>query len=176
MTLVAPELEDELVKIEPANTDNVHLLIAWTRDPVAQGPYKRVPRLDPNELWTLFLHSTDRQYFLIRRATDAHPLGRFYWRAFRFAESPGTDWELNIFLADPDSRGRGYGTVVQRLASDYLLTRSDTRSVFAFTLAANLAEQRALVKAGFRLAGPLPNSRYPVELPSDPRLLFVRGL
>src|SRR5437660_1418288 len=60
---------------------------------------------------------------------------------------------LNIFLADPGARGNVYGTGVQRLASDYLMTLPQTRSVFAFIVAANLAEQRALMKAGFREAG-----------------------
>ena len=171
-----PALENPLVRLEPASAANVEILVRWTLDPVAQGPYKRVPALDPDELRRLFLASRDRQYFLIRRATDARPLGRFYWRAWTFTEDAGViDWELNVFLADPNERGRGYGTAVQQLAAAHLTTRLETRSVFAFTLEANLAERRALIKAGFREAGPLPDPRYPVELPSETCVLFVWG-
>jgi RimJ/RimL family protein N-acetyltransferase len=162
--------------LEPANVENVELLIKWTLDPIAQGPYKRVPALDFDELRTVFLESWDRQYFLIRRASDAHPLGRFYWRAWQFGEgSAGIDWELNILLGDPRERGKGYGTAAQRLAADYLMMLSETRSIFAFTLETNRAERRALIKAGFREAGSLPNPRYPVMLPSEPCVLFVWG-
>ena len=174
MSQAAPALENQLVRLEPANVGNVRLLIEWTLDPIAQGPYKRVPSLDANGLRRLFLDSQDRQYFLIRRATDASPLGRFYWRAWQFGKlSARIDWELNILLADPHERGKGYGTAVQHLAADYLVTLSETRSIFAFTLETNRAERRALVKAGFQERGLLPNSRYPVELPSDPCILFV---
>lgn len=131
-----------------------------------------------DELRTLFLDSPDRQYFLIRRSADEHPLGRFYWHAWRFSASQEEiDWELNIFLADPLDRGKGYGATVQRLASDYLLTLPETRSVFAYTFLANVAEQRALIKAGFREEGLLPHVHYRVhraELSEKPCLLFVK--
>src|SRR5262245_28810479 len=94
MRQTAPQLDNSLIRLEPANVHNVALLIKWTLDPIAQGPYKRVPALDSDDLRRLFLDSQDRQYFLIRRTTDACPLGRFYWRVWQFAEcSAGIDWE-----------------------------------------------------------------------------------
>jgi RimJ/RimL family protein N-acetyltransferase len=171
-------LENELVTLEPADTTNVELLVRWTLDPIAQGPHKRVPDMTADELRTLFLTTPDRQYCLIRRSADGHPLGRFYWRKWRFMESLAEiDWELNIFLADPLDRGKGYGAAVQLLASDYLLAFPETRSVFAFTFLANVAEQRALIKAGFRNEGLLPHAHYRVhraELSEQPCLLFVK--
>jgi RimJ/RimL family protein N-acetyltransferase len=172
-------LGDKLVTLEPADTTNVELLVRWTLDPMAQGPHKRVPDMTADELRILFLDNPDRQYFLIRRGADEYPLGRFYWRVWRFtALLTEIDWELNIFLADPLERGQGYGAAVQRLASDYLLARPETRSVFAFTFLANIAEQRALIKAGFREEGLLPHAHYRVhraELSEQPCLLFVKA-
>jgi RimJ/RimL family protein N-acetyltransferase len=169
-----PLLRDEFVRLDPVDLENVDQLIQWTLDPIAQGPYKRVPALTESELRRLFLNSPGRQYFLIRRVADAHPLGRFYWRAWRFSGSADRiDWELNIFLADPAERGKGSGTAVQRLAAEYLATRPETMSIFAFTLAANRAEQRALVRAGFQEAGPMPCPNYPVDLPHEPCVLFI---
>jgi RimJ/RimL family protein N-acetyltransferase len=169
---------DNLATLEPADATNVERLIRWTLDPIAQGPHKRVPDMTADELRTLFLDNPDRQCFLIRRSADGHPLGRFYWRAWRLSESPAEiDWELNIFLADPLERGRGYGAAVQRLASAYLLARPETRSVFAFTFLANVAEQRALLNAGFREEGLLPHAHYHghrAELSEQPCLLFVK--
>jgi RimJ/RimL family protein N-acetyltransferase len=176
MKAEAPTLTDRVVKLEPATFENVDLLVAWTLDAIAQGPHKRVPELTANQLKELFLFSSERQYFLIRRAADASPLGRFYWRAWRFGRLVGgIDWELNIFLADPQNRGKGYGTAVQRLASEYLAQQPETRTIFAFTLDKNLPERRALVKAGFHEVGPMPNQRYPAVLPEDPCTLYVWG-
>ncbi len=167
-------LSNSLVVLEPADSSNVDLLIGWTLDPIAQGPYKRVPALSVEELRHNFLHGQDRQYFMIRRVEDGGPIGRSYWRAWRFDGSEGAvDWELNILLADPVHRGRGIGTAVQRTAAEYLATRRDSESIFAFTMAANQAERRALLKAGFHERGKLPQARYPVTLPEEPCVLFV---
>ena len=170
-----PVLADDLVALEAADPRNVDLLIRWTLDPVAQGPYKRVPGLSSEDLRTLFLGNSDRSYFVVRRASDAAAIGRFYWRAWRFRRPDDelVDWELNIFLADPRERGKGYGTAAQRLAARYLESRPETRSVFAFTLADNNAERRALLKAGFLDQGLMPNEGYPVVLPTEPCQLFV---
>lgn len=168
-----------LVTLEPADEQNVDLLIQWTQDPVAQGPHKRVPMLSAAELRDLFLHSADRQYFLIRRTADGHPLGRFYYRAWRFGGEAGTiDWEVNLLIANPKERGKGYGTAAQQVVVDYLLERRETRSVFAYTYVTNLAERRALEKVGLIELGPLPHAYYRVEAPPEPCILYVklRGL
>jgi len=168
-------LKNEAITLEPAGEENVGRLVEWTLDPVAQGPYKRLPPLNAEELRHQFLHSSDREYFLIRRTRDGRQLGRFYWRAWRFAgESAGVDWELNIIIANPQERGKGYGTAVQRLAAEYLLGLSETRSVFAYTYTTNEAERRALAKAGFEEAGELPDVHYRVRLPPERSVLYVR--
>lgn len=170
-------LESLVVALEPATEDNVDQLVEWTLDPVAQGPYKRLPPSSAEKLHHQFLHSSDRQYFLIRRAVDGTRLGRFYWRAWRFAgEVAGVDWELNILIANPGERGKGYGTAAQRLAAEHLLGLTGTRSVFAYTDIANRAEQRALEKAGFEEAGELPNAYYRVRVPAGRYVLYVRKL
>ncbi len=168
-------LKNEIVTLEPADHQNVDLLVRWTLDPVAQGPYKRVPRMTTAELRDLFLHSSERKYFLIRRTADREPLGRFYYRAWRFGDHHEMiDWELNILIAEPNQRGRGYGTAVQELALGYLLQQPETRSVFAYTFATNQAERRSLEKAGFEERGRLPHPHYKVKLPPQEAVLYVR--
>jgi len=80
----APLLTDQFVTLEPADSLNVDLLVKWTLNPIAQGPYKRVPYMTAEQLRTLFLRAPDGRYFLIKRAADGKPLGRFYWRAWHF--------------------------------------------------------------------------------------------
>jgi len=162
----AQELQNNRVILEPASEANVDLLVRWTLDPVAQGPYKRVPVMSAAQLRELFLHEQSREYYVIRLIRDGTPVGRLYWRAWRFAPDPDLiDWELNILLAEPDIRGRGLGSSSQELAVRYLLGRRSTRSVFAYTAAENHAERRALQKAGLHELGPLPHPRYPVPCP-----------
>ena len=49
---MASMLKNEIVTLEPADHQNVDLLVRWTLDPVAQGLYKRVPRMTAAELVT----------------------------------------------------------------------------------------------------------------------------
>ena len=168
-------LKNEIIALEPADEKNVDLLVKWTLDPVAQGPYKRVPQMTAEELRNLFLNSTDRWYFIILRVPDRKPLGRFYYRAWQFDNRQKMiDWEMNIFIAEPDERGKGYGTAVQKLVMEYLLQQTETRSVFAYTFTRNSAERRALKKIGLSEAGNLPHPYYKVKLPLEESVLYVK--
>jgi len=168
-------LQNDLVILEPADEKNVAFLVQWTLDPIAQGPYKRVPPMTAEELRDPFLYATDRWYFLIREATEQKPLGRFYYRAWGFHPDPEkVDWELNILVADPAERGKGYGTAVQALALEFLLQRRETHSVFACTFVENKAERRALQKAGLEEVGRMPSLYYQVKLPPEACVLYVR--
>ena len=172
---LSEKLQNDVIVLEPASEENIDLLTEWTLNPVAQGAYKRVPRMTAEELRHLFLQAPDRHYFLIKRASDHKPLGRFYYRAWRFHPNPEKiDWELNLFIADPANRGKGYGTAAQALALDFLLQQEETNSVFAYTLIENKAERLALQKAGFVEAGPMPSAYYRVDLPPEECILFVR--
>ena len=61
-------------------------------------------------------------------------------------------WVMGIGLV-PAARGKGYGTVAQRLLVDYLFAHSPAHRIQADTELENLAEQRALEKAGFTREG-----------------------
>ena len=173
-------MRNTIVTLEPASEENMDLLVRWTLDPVAQGPYKRVPPMSAAELRRLFLNSPDRRYFLIRRSEDGKPLGRFYYWAWRFHADPQrVDWELNILIADPSDRRQGYGTEAQKLAAEFLLGLPETHTVFAYTMAENLGERGALLKAGFQEVGPEceaepPSDYYKANLPSEECVLYVK--
>ena len=170
----SPDLAGDLVRLEPCTRENVDLLVEWTLDPVAQGPFKKVPDETPKSLSETFRRSRERRYFLIRRIEDGKPLGRFYYRPHWFSEEEGgMDWELDVLIADPEDRGRGYGTEAQRLVRDFLLAKPETRSVFAYTAEENLAERGALEAAGFRLLGPLPQPPYEIPEQELPTVLYV---
>jgi RimJ/RimL family protein N-acetyltransferase len=61
-------------------------------------------------------------------------------------------WTVGIAML-PEARGRGYGTEAQRLLVQYLFANSQVNRIEAGTNVTNLAEQRALEKAGFSREG-----------------------
>jgi RimJ/RimL family protein N-acetyltransferase len=61
-------------------------------------------------------------------------------------------WNIGIGLVST-SRGKGYGTAAQRLLVDYLFGYTHAHRIEAGTEADNIAEQRALEKAGFTREG-----------------------
>lgn len=61
-------------------------------------------------------------------------------------------YNIGITLS-PEFRGKGYGTQAQRLFADYLFSTYTVMRVEASTDVANVAEQRALIKAGFTREG-----------------------
>src|SRR4051794_16096532 len=71
----------------------------------------------------------------------------------------GRCWNIGIVLL-PEHRGRGLGTAAQRAVSDYLLAHSSYERVEAGTEADNVAEQRALEKAGFTREGVLRRAAF----------------
>jgi RimJ/RimL family protein N-acetyltransferase len=61
-------------------------------------------------------------------------------------------WEIGIALL-PEWRGRGIGWRAQVLLCDYLFEHTPAQRIQAATHAENVAEQKALEKAGFTLEG-----------------------
>jgi RimJ/RimL family protein N-acetyltransferase len=64
----------------------------------------------------------------------------------------GYYWEIGVALV-PEARGQGYGTQAQRLLVRYLFAHTPVNRIEACTYADNVAEQRALEKAGFTREG-----------------------
>lgn len=61
-------------------------------------------------------------------------------------------WEIGIALL-PEARGHGYGSQAQRQLAEYLFLHTPVHRIEASTEVDNIAEQRALEKAGFTREG-----------------------
>lgn len=61
-------------------------------------------------------------------------------------------WEIGIALL-PEWRGRGIGWRAQAMLCDYLFSHTPAQRIQAGTHPENIAEQKALQKAGFQLEG-----------------------
>ena len=82
-------------------------------------------------------------------------LGSVSWRPARYGPNRGSRaWNIGIELM-PEARGKGYGSEAQRLLAAHLFATTDAHRVEAGTDVDNVAEQRALEKAGFKREGVL---------------------
>jgi len=87
-------------------------------------------------------------------------LGRVQW--FRDSWGPPASswcWEIGVLVL-PEHRGRGVGTQCQVLLRDYLLDHTRAERIQASTDVENVAEQRALDKAGFTKEGRLRSAQW----------------
>ena len=92
---------------------------------------------------------------LLRRIGDDEVVGTMSWHLVSHGPTVGSRaWNIGIWLR-PAFRGLGYGASAQRLLARALLTTTEVLRVEAGTEVTNLAERRALERAGFRLDGVL---------------------
>lgn len=89
---------------------------------------------------------------------DADRVGSVSWRKIQTGPT-AFSWALGVGLA-PEFRGRGYGSAAQRLVARYLFAHTQVNRVEATTEITNMAEQRALEKAGFTREGILRGSTF----------------
>jgi RimJ/RimL family protein N-acetyltransferase len=76
--------------------------------------------------------------------------------SYRRVTGPGRAWCWSIGISLlPEARGHGAGSRAQRLLAEYLFAHTTAHRVQAETETGNLAEQRALEKAGFTREGVL---------------------
>jgi len=84
-------------------------------------------------------------------AHGSETLGLVNWR--RHQTTPAAScWEIGIALL-PGARGHGHGTQAHRLLARYLFAHTPAHRIQAATEVGNVAEQRALEKAGFTREG-----------------------
>jgi len=91
---------------------------------------------------------------------DGTAVGSVGWRAVDHGAPPSSRcWNIGITLV-PEHRGRGIGAEAQRLLAEDLLSTTTVNRIEADTDVSNVAEQRALSKAGFRREGVLRGAQF----------------
>jgi RimJ/RimL family protein N-acetyltransferase len=83
---------------------------------------------------------------------DGESAGFVGWRSQTYTLTPY--WNIGISLL-PERRGRGIGWRAQAMLCEYLFSHTPVARIEAATQVDNVAEQRALVKAGFSYEGRL---------------------
>jgi RimJ/RimL family protein N-acetyltransferase len=135
--------------------DDLPVVEALTQDPAMTGEFAWLGwyKLTRFRQWWAEnrLISDDIGALMVVRGEDR--LGFVTWH--KVPSTPGCHyWNIGIALL-PEARGKGYGTVAQRKLAEYLFAHTTVQRIEASTEAGNVAEQRALEKAGFTREGVL---------------------
>ena len=98
---------------------------------------------------------------LIVAMDDGTAIGDVSWRTERWGPSIRSRCPAIGVALLPDFRGRGFGTVAQRLLVDRLFTNNlELHRVQSDTAADNIAEHRALGKVGFIVEGRVRDAEF----------------
>lgn len=140
------------VRLREITLDDVELVDAWQADPVASGEFNHfggeVRTIRPGVEEGRII-GPNGGMLIVERTEDAQPIGTVGWHAVRYGPTDESRaWNMGISLV-PEARGNGFGVDAQRQLADYLFATTDANRVEASTDVENLAEQRALDKAGF---------------------------
>ena len=157
-------MRDDL-RLRPLAEDDLPLLLAMWNDPAIAGPFGFGTLRSAQEQRGSF----DEDGFLPRDGRSGRLavvddrgtfLGSVSWLSIDSGPPPwSTSFMLGVAIL-PEHRGRGVGTAAQRLLAHHLLQTTAVNRVEAATDVENVAEQRALEKAGFVREGVLRGAQW----------------
>ncbi|MEU1722894.1 GNAT family protein [Nonomuraea sp. NPDC005692] len=143
------------IELRAVREDDLAFLTRLIGDQDSSGEYQWYGWQDPHRLRRLWdengILGEDGGMLVIASGEDR--AGLVSWRR-QLTSRVSYCWEMGLIVA-PGFRGRGHGTRAQRLLVRYLFDHSPVNRVQATTELGNVAEQRALEKAGFTREGVL---------------------
>ncbi|NJP96220.1 GNAT family N-acetyltransferase [Nonomuraea sp. FMUSA5-5] len=143
------------VRLRPVEEDDLPFLHRLTSDPDGAGEFQWYGFQDPRRLRRRWeesgMLSDDGGLLIIADGDEA--IGFVSWSR-QVATRISHSWSMGLIVA-PEHRGKGHGTHAQKLLARYLFDHSTVNRIEASTEITNVAEQRALEKAGFTREGVL---------------------
>jgi RimJ/RimL family protein N-acetyltransferase len=147
-------LRGERVELRPVEEAEYPLIHRWANDPAVAGEHDILRPVSLDDVRRRY--SRDRALtaeggalLIVRK--DGVPVGMVSCHPVSYGVySPAFNIGIEI---EPAERGHGFGSEAQRLFADYLLATFPIGRVEASTDIENIAEQRALERAGFTREG-----------------------
>ncbi|MGI8927993.1 MAG: GNAT family N-acetyltransferase [Candidatus Limnocylindrales bacterium] len=145
-----------LVRLRDCTLADADMLDQWNRD-MDVGGFNDFGERQPVPREVLAngpLRSERNGSLIIERLPDGEPVGTIGWRLVTvYGPSPMSDaLQIGVELV-PSARGHGLGVEAQRLLANYMFASTSVNRVEASTDVDNVAEQRALDKAGYQREG-----------------------
>lgn len=149
----------ELIRIRPVVEADLELQERIYEDPEDASEFGFFGHQNPGGLrrrWSDkgFLSEDDGRMAVVRGGegrTDGEFVGEVSWHKVQHGPT-SFGWNIGIGLLAKEC-GKGYGTIAQQLLVKYLFSHTQVNRVEAGTETTNIAEQRALEKAGFTREG-----------------------
>jgi RimJ/RimL family protein N-acetyltransferase len=139
--------------LRPVGEDDLPVVERLTQDPESTGEFARFGWYDPQRYRRRWaengLLGEDGGTLMVVSGDER--LGIVSWTRRRMTPSSYC-WNMGIAML-PEARGRGHGTEAHRLLTGYLFAHTTAHRIEADTEVDNIAEQRALEKAGFTREG-----------------------
>jgi RimJ/RimL family protein N-acetyltransferase len=148
-------MPDAPVRLHPIEEADLDGLRRFDTDPSTRGPYLPSPFCSPRSRrrrWEEDGWLGDDSSQLAVALPDGTLAGIVSWRTIRTGGPEAGCLEIGALLF-PEYRGKGLGTAAQRLLVEYLFATTLANRLQAVTDVENLAEQKALERAGFRREG-----------------------
>jgi len=150
------------IHLRPITEADLTVLERLLVDPLIAGPFDWHGFGDPGARRRRLAEDgflgRDPRNLAVALDQDDSCIGDVSWLAVPTGPT-STCWNIGILIL-PEFRGRGHGTVAQRLLADYLFATTIVNRVEAGTDVENFAEQRALEKAGFIREGVRRGSQF----------------
>ncbi len=150
------------VRLRPVTLDDAELLELW-QSTEYRGEFNDfgMPRWPVKErLQESGLIDAQGGTMVVESVADRMPIGTVSWRQVRYGPTPESiAWNIGISLI-PEARGRGLGSEAQRMLAAHLFATTPVIRIEAGTDVDNIAEQRALEKAGFQKEGVLRRAQH----------------
>jgi RimJ/RimL family protein N-acetyltransferase len=151
------------LRLRPVRRADLEMLERWLADPEAQGRHNWFGFPPAEWLRRRFdqdgLLGEDRGNLLVE-LPDGNLAGDVSYHAVRHGPNPGSRaFNIGIALL-PAHRGQGHGAEAQRQLAAYLFAHTRVERLEASTDVDNLAEQRALERAGFAREGVLRHAQF----------------
>jgi RimJ/RimL family protein N-acetyltransferase len=144
----------EVIRLRPVVESDLPLLERIYDDPVDASEFGFSGYNNPGHIRKRFeegfISTNGGKLAIVRDATDVF-VGDVGWHRVITGPNSAT-WNIGIGILAKE-RGKGYGTRAQRLLVEYLFSHTLFYRIEAGTEVGNIAEQRALEKAGFTREG-----------------------
>jgi RimJ/RimL family protein N-acetyltransferase len=156
-------LRGTLIDLRPVAEGDLALLEAWDADPDYHGDYNTFglrPAGQTRRSFAEHQYLTDDHGMLLAVKKEGEVVGDVSYRTVKHGGGIANRvYEIGVTIA-PAHRGRGYGEEAQRLLVAYLFATYPIMRVQATTDITNVAEQRALERAGFTREGVLRQAQF----------------
>ncbi|MGB8650553.1 MAG: GNAT family protein [Mycobacteriales bacterium] len=148
-----------LTRLRPARPDDTPLLQAWRAEPCSPYEDWSGPPAPGTESSERLPAPAGGGHLVVTDADDLL-IGTVSWHPVLYGPTLGSQaMDIGISVR-PFARGKGHGTRAQRMLADYLFATTPVQRVQASTDVANVAEQRALERAGFVREGVLRGAQW----------------